>query len=262
MGLLKTIQFNKVADLYDYYVNYDIDIDFFVSESLKVNGVVLELMSGTGRLSIPLLKKNVELHCVDYSKDMLAFFQKKLKKNHLQAEIYLMDVCELAIGKQFKLIMIPFNSFSEILEPKRHRQAFRKIKEHLAPDGQFICTFHNPALKLKKIDGKINFNGMFSMPDYKSLLLYSVLNYNESKKIVSGYQFYEIYNRYNKMIEKRYLEINFYLFTKDEIEELIHSTGFTINELYGDYSGSRFDESKSPYLIYKLKHKYTASILN
>ncbi|HWP96965.1 MAG TPA: hypothetical protein VN426_08940 [Syntrophomonadaceae bacterium] len=49
----KTIEFDEVADIYDYYVTIDLDIQFYLQE-LKGREEILELMCGTGRVSIPL----------------------------------------------------------------------------------------------------------------------------------------------------------------------------------------------------------------
>jgi hypothetical protein len=42
-----------IAGLYDVYVTTTIDVLFFQEEVGKTPGTVLELMAGTGRLSIP-----------------------------------------------------------------------------------------------------------------------------------------------------------------------------------------------------------------
>jgi len=55
----KSIDFGTVADLYDVYVQWEVDIPFFRELSVDATGEVLELMSGTGRLSIPLLQHGV-----------------------------------------------------------------------------------------------------------------------------------------------------------------------------------------------------------
>lgn len=64
---MKSIDFNFVADLYDSYVKVDFDLDFYEKLVSNCNGKCLELMCGTGRVSIPLLKQNIDLTCVDYS---------------------------------------------------------------------------------------------------------------------------------------------------------------------------------------------------
>jgi ubiquinone/menaquinone biosynthesis C-methylase UbiE len=69
------IDYDCVADIYDLYVTSDLDIGFYLEEATKVQGKVLELMCGTGRVSISLLEAGVDLTCVDASKGMLARLQ-------------------------------------------------------------------------------------------------------------------------------------------------------------------------------------------
>jgi hypothetical protein len=54
------INYDSVADVYDLYVTSDLDIEFYLAEADKAQGKVLELMCGTGRVSIPLLEVGVQ----------------------------------------------------------------------------------------------------------------------------------------------------------------------------------------------------------
>ncbi|OPY61101.1 MAG: tellurite resistance protein TehB [Pelotomaculum sp. PtaU1.Bin065] len=93
--MYETIQFDQVADLYDHYVNVDFDIDFFLNEANKIKGKLLELTSGTGRVSMPLLNAGMDLTCVDYSGEMLAVLKKKIEKSGLKCQVHKMDITEL-----------------------------------------------------------------------------------------------------------------------------------------------------------------------
>jgi ubiquinone/menaquinone biosynthesis C-methylase UbiE len=70
MPMKKPINFDLVADLYDL-VHIDLDIPFFLNETKGYDGEILELMCGTGRISIPLLASGKKMTCVDYSVGML-----------------------------------------------------------------------------------------------------------------------------------------------------------------------------------------------
>jgi len=106
--------YDHVADLYDIYVPATFDIDFFVAETKKTSGEVLELMSGSGRVSISLIEAGVKLTCVDLSAGLNDILIDKLHKKGLKADIYQMDVCELELQKKFDMIIIPFSSFAHI----------------------------------------------------------------------------------------------------------------------------------------------------
>src|SRR5512141_639103 len=128
--------YDRVADVYDTYVVVVFDIPFFVAEARSCSGEVLELMSGTGRVSVPLVEAGVRLTCVDISAGMLAVLRDKLARRGLSASVFQRDVCELDLGKTFDLIMIPFHSFSEIVSPDDERRALQRIRAHLSPDGR------------------------------------------------------------------------------------------------------------------------------
>ncbi len=250
----KAIDYSRIADLYDTYVQTTFDVEFFLKEAKETSGEVLELMSGTGRLSIPLIEADVRLTCVDNSPEMLAILEKKLKKRTLCASVYEMDVCKLSLNKEFGLIIIPFHSFSEILDPSDQRAALSAAYEHLAKNGRFICTLRNPRVRLKSVDGQIRLIGEYSHDKIKgTLLVWSLGNYNANSNIVNGLQLYEEYDTHGVMLSKRVLEIQFYMHQKDEFEDLATSAGFEVAALYGDYSYSVFEENTSPFMIWVLK---------
>ena len=247
------IKFDEVADLYDYYVNVDFDAGFFIDEARKSGGAVLELTSGTGRLSIPLLKAGIDLTCVDYSEKMLAVLKRKLADESLSCSVHEMDITELALDEKYDLIFIPFNSLSEILEPEKHEKALKSIREHLSENGKFICTMHNPEVRLRTVDGEMKKLGEYPMEDTGMLVMKYILRYDGNAGIVSGTQFYELYGGSKKLLSERSLDISFYLFGKEEFEKLAERCGFKITEIYGNYDSSPFDEKNSPYIIYKME---------
>lgn len=248
--MIEPIKFDLVADLYDYYVNVDFDIEFFIKEAKKLNGKVLELTSGTGRVSIPLLSAGIDLTCIDYSPKMLAILREKIKDKGFECTTYEMDISELSLKDRYDLILIPFNSISEIVDKRKHQKTLDGIKEHLTDNGVFICTLHNPKIRLKTIDGSLRMMGKYETENNRTLIIKHISDYNPGTQIVSGHQFYKVYDKNNNLIWEKQLDVNFYLFEKDEFERLAEVSGFKIRVIYGSYDYSRFDETVSPYLIY------------
>lgn len=240
---MKNIDFNFVADLYDTYVTVDFDVDFFKKISKECKGKCLELMCGTGRVSIPLLKQNIDLTCVDYSEEMLNVFEKKIKGLDIAPRIECQDVCDLNLNDSYKLIFIPFNSFSELSDTEKQEAALKRIYEHLDHDGTFICTLYNPVHRLKTADGQLRILGRFQIDQSKSLIVSFYNQYSEKTKNVTGIQFYEIYDRNNKLTDKRYLDICFSLISKSHFTEMAKKAGFKIKEIYGGYDFSPFSET-------------------
>ncbi len=247
----KNIDFGCVADIYDRYTDVGFDIDFFKT-LCKGHKKILELMCGTGRLSIPLINEGFPLTCVDYSEEMLDIFRQKID-GAPNVRLVCQDVCELDLDECFDLIIIPGNSISEIIDPEKRRQAFRRIYRHLTPDGIFFCTLYNPGYRIKHADGKLRYLGKYELGDNRTLFITYYNVYSSADRIVSGTQFFEIYEG-GLMVEKRCLDIKFAVITKEEICRLAHSEGFSMRAIYGDYAPYHHDQdSMFMNLLFKKK---------
>ena len=251
----ETIKFDKVADIYDFYVSADFDIPFFLKETQGFKGEVLELMCGTGRVSIPLLDSGRRMTCIDYSKGMLDKFECKIKNKGYPVDLVQMDVTNLNLNKKFGLIILPFHSITEIISTDMQIKALKSISSHLDKNGIFILTLQNPKTRLKLADGVSRVMGKFPVDNDKQMIISYMNQYNESDKIVSGFQFYEIFDSANTLIEKRFLEINFKPISDSELRAMIKSAGLEIVEMFGDYSYGGFDEETSNFMIYKMIKK-------
>jgi SAM-dependent methyltransferase len=251
----QTINFDYVADIYDFYVSTDFDVNFFLNETKEINEEILELMCGTGRASIPLLEAGRKMVCVDYSEGMLNVFRKKISGKNYIVELINMNVTELKLNRKFDFIFLPFHSLSEIISKELQIRALTKISEHLNKDGIFICTLQNPVIRLKSADGTLRMLGKFDLNEDRNMIISYMNRYDENTKLVSGFQFYEIFDENNKLIEKRFLEINFKPIFYEEFLEMVKDTGLEIVNIYGDYEYSDFDESKSEFMIFKLGKK-------
>jgi SAM-dependent methyltransferase len=157
----KSIVFDDVADIYDYYVQTDIDIPFFMKEFARSKEDVLELMCGTGRVSLPLLESGIAMTCVDYSSKMLMKFREKLRSRNLRASLVEADIRFLNLDRQFAAIFIPFHSFMELVGEHNQMAALNVIHKHLADGGTFICTLHNPVQRIRWANGGKDYAGRF-----------------------------------------------------------------------------------------------------
>jgi SAM-dependent methyltransferase len=247
---MQHIDYNSIADLYDLYVTADYDIPFFMSETKSVEGQVLELTAGTGRLSLPLIEAGVKLTCVDSSNAMLEVLSRKLKKRGLHADIICADVCRLSLPTQFELAILPFQAFMEIVGEENQRAALAAVFKCLAPGGRFICTLHNPAIRRKQVDGLLRLVGQF--PTEGGTLVVSGFEQGGTP-VVSRQQFFEFFDGDGRLLEKRLLQMKFAFVEKDEFEQMAQSVGFRVAQLYGNYDRTPFDPAQSPVMIWGLE---------
>ena len=252
------IDYDSVADIYDLYVTSDLDIGFYLEEATKVQGKVLELMCGTGRVSISLLEAGVDLTCVDASAGMLARLQERLRARELEARVVRADVRHLDLGEEeFELALVPFHSFSELASPRDRELALRAVFGCLKEGGRFICPLHNPAIRAESADGALRFNGSFSTAGGGLLVVSGFETLDESSGVVDRLQFYEFFDASNELVAKRALPMRFTLIDRSGFVEAAEVAGFVPVALYGDYRRSEYSEERSPFKVWileKAKH--------
>jgi SAM-dependent methyltransferase len=253
------IDYERVADVYDLYVTSDLDIGLYLEEATKARGKVLELMCGTGRVSIPLLVAGVDLTCVDASKGMLARLKERLRARKLEARVVRADVRHLDLGEkeQFELALVPFQSFSELISPRDRKLAMRAVSGCLREGSRLVCPLHNPTIRARSADGALRFNGSFPTADGGRLVVSGFETLDESSGVVDRLQFYEFFNASNELLAKRALPMRFALIDRSEFTEVAEATGFVPVALYGDYGRSEYSEESSPFMVWileKAKH--------
>ncbi|MHC4946255.1 MAG: class I SAM-dependent methyltransferase [Planctomycetota bacterium] len=250
------LDYKEIADLYDSYVRFDEDIPFFLDACKGIKGPVLELTAGTGRVSIPLVEAGVNLTCVDSSKEMLDVLEKKLETKGLSAATVCEDMTKLKISGQFELALIPFNSFLELTAPMDQKAALAAVFNALKPRGQFICTLHNPEVRLRSIGGGMTTLGQYPVEGTDNeVVLKADLHYDSSRKIVEGVQILEVLDSEGWKIREHSLQLSFTLLSNKDFQDLFSAAGFEKEALYGDYRRAEFHEMASPYMIWSLRRK-------
>ncbi len=249
------IAWDWVAELYDTYVITTLDVPFYLAQAAGVTGEALELMSGTGRVSIPLAEAGLRLTCVDASAAMLARLREKLAQRPAAASnitIIQADARDLTLDRQFDLILLPFHSFSELTSEEDQRRVLASVAQLLRDGGRFICPLHNPPIRRATLDGLPRLVGRFLL-GAGQLHVWSVASYDPSTGIADGAQYYEEYDSGGTMLRKRQLPIRFALLAHERFKALARDAGLRIAALYGDYALAPFDPETSPFQIWILE---------
>jgi SAM-dependent methyltransferase len=249
---MPAMDYSKVAELYDLCARTDVDAGFFLQETRGCQSV-LELTCGTGRLSLPLIQAGVPLTCLDNSAEMLAILRRKLLAKGLCAPVHEMDATGFSLSEKFDLIIIPFNSFAEFTDAQEQNAALATIRSHLTDGGRLIVTLHNPPVRLRSVDGQVYLRGRYALPDGEGTLFLSSLESSDARThLVTGAQFYELYDTEGKMLSKRFVDSKFHLHTHETFETLVKSHGYRVIALYGDYNRGTFRPDASPFMIWVL----------
>lgn len=135
----------RMAGVFDeWYGDYDPDAINVLAE-LAGRGKALELGIGTGRIALPLLARNVEVHGVDSAPSMVARLRAKPQGDRIP--VTLGNFADLSIDGGFALVYVVFNTFFALSSQDEQVRCFRNVAKHLAPDGCFVIEAFVPNMK-------------------------------------------------------------------------------------------------------------------
>jgi SAM-dependent methyltransferase len=132
----------RVAEVYDdWYAEYD-QHAISVLVELAHGERALELGIGTGRIALPLIANNVEVHGIDAAPSMVARMRAKPGGDRIPVSIG--NFADVPIEGEFALIYIVFNTFFALLSQGEQVRCFANVAAHLTPSGCFLIEAFVP----------------------------------------------------------------------------------------------------------------------
>jgi len=252
-------EYDPVAEYYDHVPDYRNrkDVSFFVELAQKINGSVLEIGSGTGRILIPIARKGTSVTGLDNSETMLELCRNKLKKEpkEVRKRVKLLheDMRKFDAGVEFNLIISPFRPFQHLLTVEDQLSCLKCVHNHLVKNGTFVLDLFNPSLPFlteeKYFSEQQEPEGFETEDERKIKRSFRFVSRDYFKQVNDTELIYYVTYPNGK---KERLVHRFpmrYLF-KYEAEHLLARAGFQIEELYGDYDKNPYGTNYPGELIF------------
>lgn len=131
------------------------EVNFYASFIEQNPGRVLEAMSGSGRLQIPLLQRGYVVDGVDSSDAMLASCRARCAQLQLTPEIYQQSLQKLNLPHKYATITIAVGSFQLIYDRAEALAALIKLRKHLLPNGNLLIDLFTPDPAPEKLSERI-----------------------------------------------------------------------------------------------------------
>ncbi len=121
------------------------DLSFYRWFVDLVEGPILDLGCGTGRILLPLLEEGREVVGLDGSQTMLDLCAARLEESGKAAELALGDMRNFDLGEgRFGTILIPGFSIQMLLEDEDVEACLACCRKHLREGGQLVLPTHLP----------------------------------------------------------------------------------------------------------------------
>lgn len=218
------------------------DLPFYLAEARKAGDPVLELACGTGRLTIPLAKKGVDIVGVDVAGPMLDRARAKAAAEGVGVRFVRADVRKLALKRKFRLIFIAFNSMQHLHDRVSLERFLSGVRGHLAPGGRFILNVFNPDPRILVRDTEELIPiGYYKDPAAgKDILVNERYSYDRASQIARITWHYKAGRR-----AAGARRLNMRCFFPQELDALLHYNDFKIVKKFGEFDRSPF-KSDSP----------------
>jgi SAM-dependent methyltransferase len=239
-GIFSGNLYKNTADYYDYDNRNIIkdDLDFYVEYANKTKGPILELASGTGRVSLYLAQKTHRpLECIELSESMIEKFEHKLKTSYKNLQnkinIHNIDMSNFYLHKKFEYIIIPWRSLQFLPEEKQTISCLKCIYEHLADNGLFVFEIFRPKNYDENWIGKEEIS--YDIVDGTKRIIRSTVNHyaDTNKKYIQYLNKTKIIENNKKVVVKDMHTVKYYKY--DDIIRILNSLNFKIKEEYGYY---------------------------
>jgi SAM-dependent methyltransferase len=139
--------YDTIAELYDPWSrSVTEDVGFYVAESRKSGGTVVELGVGTGRIAIPIAQKGKRVIGVDSSREMLATCRRRAEDAGVAEllDLRLGDLRNPPLDEQVPLVICPFRSYLHLADDGERIEALNAAHEALVPGGRLIFDVFEP----------------------------------------------------------------------------------------------------------------------
>lgn len=247
----KDLYHDKFADLYDCFQSgVKGDVIFYLNYFKNFKGSILEIGTGTGRITIPLLKKGINVTALDVAPRMLNILKNKLHKEGFSANIICADMRNFKIEEKFDAIIVTFRTFQHMYTVADQKSALKNIKKHLKPKGILIFDVYNPKIKyIEKGDWQWRKDKDINVLTNDKIRIFQRNKYDMAEQIM--YQEYRVEYPDRK---KDIIKLKMRFFFAFELRYLLEMSGFRLKNIYGDFKKSNFS-ADSPEMVFIVENK-------
>jgi SAM-dependent methyltransferase len=249
-----------IAQYYDLlYGNLEEDLPMWETLTKDVNGPILEVGCGTGRVLLQLAEAGHTLTGLDLSEVALSAAQAKVEAAELSDRVTIeqADMCNFDLPqKDFALAFIPLNTFMHCHTIDDQLATLQAIHDHLqpgskdVPPGQLIIDlFHPDPTLLAEADGRLYLEDE-TIDELTGRMVQWYWRHDidlERQMRHLTYILDEI--DAEGLVRRTQIPISLRFVYRYEMELLLRVSGFTLETMYGSYQLEPF-HSNSPRMIF------------
>jgi SAM-dependent methyltransferase len=249
--------FDPFARFYDEdYRNYDDDVDAIVHLAQEMDGPLLELGCGTGRLLAPLAATGLPITGVDISAPLLAQARTKLAtvEGGNGVTLVQMDLRELELPQRnFAFAFCTSNTLMHLADPAEQLELLERITAHLRPGGLLLIDLFNPDLaRLLEVQGVMELADWWMRDTGTKVLKWSIRTVDLAEQIQETVFIYEEIAP-DGTTQRTHCPFTLRFLWRNEAELMLRVAGLQLETVWGDFEGTPYGDGAEHLILLATK---------
>jgi SAM-dependent methyltransferase len=229
------------------------DVPFWRRLTSGVRGRVLELGTGTGRISVPLARGGVALVGIDRSAPMLdraarrAALQAR-RDRHARGHLTLVrgDIRSLPFRSgQFHMVLAAYGVLQSILRERDLTATLDSVSRVLAPGGAFAVDLVPDVPNWREYRDRVQLRGRAAGGAHLTLI--ESVRQDRRRRLTTFEQRYV--ERTGRRVAEHRFELTFRTLPVRQMARRLEAAGFRVEAVLGDYQGRPWDERADVWII-------------
>jgi SAM-dependent methyltransferase len=243
-------EYDRFADIYTVLIGATssarASLPFYLDAYAAVDGPIVELGVGDGRIAVAAAQRGARVIGVDLSAAMLELCRERAAQAGVGDRLTLIqaDFRSFALEQPAALICLPYRSIGHLLTLEEKGRAIRHIFSQLRPGGRF--TFDDALMTPSRIAAM---RQVRLSAEYKSanggadVLLWVTSLVHEETRSIKMVTWEDEMDRDEVMVRRKYRRLSLSWLEPTEARSLLEEAGFSIEACFGDFTRTPFDEA-------------------
>ena len=240
------------------------DVPFWQRLAAPVEGRILELGCGTGRVTFPLARDGAHIVGIDRSAEMLAraVTRKRRTRRPMDVKLVRGDIRHLPFpDRLFPLVMAPYGILQSLLRERDLAETLSAVARVLTPDGVFGLELVADLPSWEEYKKRVSLRGKRVGGAHVSLIE-SVRQDRAKRLTIFEQEFIEkspstraARSGQARRTRRRTFTLTFRTLSVAQMVTRLEQAGFTVSALLGDYQGGPWDPRADVWIIVARKAK-------
>ncbi len=194
------------------------------------NSKILDLCCGQGRHSLEFARRGFKVTGIDRTKKYLERAIKEATRKNLSIEFTNEDIRNFKSESYFDMIINMYTSFGYFEKHEENMKVLHNCYESLSSNGKLLIDLVGKEILKKKFK------------ESESTTIEGI-TYIEQRKLIGDWKMIENKWKLINGLQEREFKLSHWLYSAEELKEMLSETGFHSIKIFGDLSGIRYDEN-------------------